>query len=126
MELQIRASYLGLVRDVSARKKEKLTTTPDITIGDLLQFSVTKHRDPFQKTAFQTGRELRATACVGGNEATENKVKRIKLLAVLPTHHSSPWEGDAAKQVAFESDRVSRTVSLTLITDRTSAFAEPS
>jgi molybdopterin converting factor small subunit len=64
MDQQIHISYLGLVRNVIGCGEENVEAAPGTTIGELLQFLVAKHGDPFQKSVFRNGGELRSTAQV--------------------------------------------------------------
>lgn len=73
MDQQVQVSYLGLVRNVIGCREETVNAAPGTTIGELLQFLVAKHGDPFQKSVFKNGGELRSTAqvCLNDCDITE-------------------------------------------------------
>ena len=75
MDQQIHVSYLGLVRNVIGCREENVKAAPGATIGELLQFLVAKHGDPFQKSVFKSGGELRSTAqiCLNDRDISELK-----------------------------------------------------
>jgi molybdopterin converting factor small subunit len=78
MPCRVVVSYLGLVRNVLGRREEEIEVAAGSTVGELLHRLAQKHGDPFEKTVFRNGGELRSMAQVCLNDRDINELQKFE------------------------------------------------